>query len=225
MPQDEPITVVVADDERIVRDGLQAILQSQPGIAVVATAGDGDQALQVCSRLRPRVLMLDVRMPGRDGLWVLAELRRRNLLGPNRTQVLMLTTFDADEYVDEALDTGASGFLLKSSSYEELVAGVRAVAAGQSTLSPAVTRRLVNSYIANLRSQQADPVDLARLSDLTVREREVLELIGDGLSNAEIAERLIVTEHTVKTHVSRLLTKTSCRDRGQAAALARRTRF
>lgn len=222
--RDEAITVVVADDERIVRDGLQAILHSQSGITVIATAGDGDEALRVCTRLRPRVLMLDVRMPGHDGLWVLAELNRRDLLGPNRIQVLMLTTFDMDEYVDEALGNGASGFLLKSSSYEELVAGVRAVAAGQSMLSPPVTRRLVNSYVAALRSRQVDPVDLARLCDLTAREREVLDLIGDGLSNAEIAARLIVTEHTVKTHVSRLLTKTGCRDRGQAAALARRTR-
>jgi DNA-binding NarL/FixJ family response regulator len=224
MPRDEPITVVVADDERIVRDGLQAILHSQPGIAVVGTAGDGDQALQVCVRLRPQVVMLDVRMPGHDGLWVLAELRRRSLLGSHRTQALMLTTFDLDEYVDEALDAGASGFLLKSSSYEELIAAVRAVAAGQSMLSPAVTRRVVNSYVATLRSPQADPADLARLRDLTAREREVLDLIGDGLSNAEIAGRLTVTEHTVKTHVSRLLAKTACRDRGQAAALARRTR-
>jgi DNA-binding NarL/FixJ family response regulator len=186
-------------------------------------AGDGDQAVAECARRKPHVLMLDVRMPGHDGLWVLAELSRRGLLGPGRTQVLMLTTFDLDGYVDEALDGGAAGFLLKSSSYEELVAAVRAAAAGHSALSPPVTRRIIDSHLTTRRASQADPADLARLADLTTREREVLNLIGDGLSNAEIATHLVITEHTVKTHVSRLLSKTGGRDRGQAAALARRT--
>jgi DNA-binding NarL/FixJ family response regulator len=219
----EPITVVIADDERIIRDGLEAILRTQADTTVVGTAGDGDQALAECARLRPDVLMLDVRMPGHDGLWVLAELNRRGLVGAGRTQVLMLTTFDLDEYVDEALDHGATGFLLKNSSYEELTAAVRAAAAGHSTLSPPVTRRIIDSHLTTRRHAQPDPADLARLAELTPREREVLDLIGDGLSNAEIATRLVVTEHTVKTHVSRLLAKTGCRDRGQAAALARRT--
>lgn len=188
------------------------------------TAGDGDQALALTSQLRPDVLMLDVRMPGHDGLWVLAELGRRGLLGDGHTQVLMLTTFDLDGYVDEALDAGASGFLLKSSSYEELVAAVRAAAAGHHTLSPPVTRRIVDSHLRSRRAHQTDPADQARLQHLTAREHDVLQLVGEGLSNAEIAARLVITEHTVKTHVSRLLAKTGCRDRGQAAALARRTR-
>ncbi|MGW3960689.1 response regulator transcription factor [Amycolatopsis sp. NPDC005003] len=217
----EPITVVVVDDERIIRDGLAAILGSQDGITVAGTAGDGEQAVEVCGRCKPDVVMLDIRMPRRDGLWALAELGRRGLLGPGRTQALMLTTFDLDEYVDQALAAGAAGFLLKNSSYEELTAAVRAAAAGHRTLSPAVTHRIIESHLAT--RVRPDDGELARLADLTPRERDVLRLVGEGLSNAEIADHLVVSLHTVKTHVSRMLTKTGCQSRAQAAVLARRT--
>ncbi|MGH3448814.1 MAG: response regulator, partial [Nocardioidaceae bacterium] len=184
-------------------------------------AADGEQALDLCTRLRPDVAILDIRMPRMDGLSTLRELRRR-LPDPTVVAVLVLTTYDADPHVDEALSDGAAGFLLKSSSYEELVAAVRAAARGEAALSPSITRRVIDSYVSHSRSAQADPDDVARVSDLTPRERQVLDQLGLGASNSEIAEALFVTEHTVKTHVSRILTKSGCRDRGQAAALARR---
>ncbi|WP_410567302.1 response regulator [Amycolatopsis sp. cmx-4-61] len=215
----EPITVLVVDDERIIRDGLAAILGSQEGITVTGTVGDGEEAVEASSRHRPDVVLLDIRMPRRDGLWALAELGRRGLLGPGRTRALVLTTFDVDEYVDQALAAGATGFLLKNSSYEELTAAVRAAAAGHSTLSPAVTQRIIASHLTTRRPP--DHAELARLADLTPRERDVLRLVGEGLSNAEIADRLVVSLHTVKTHVSRMLTKTGCQSRAQAALLAR----
>ena len=216
------ITVAIADDERVVRDGLRAIIETQDDITVTGTAGDGEQALRLVAELRPDVLLLDVRMPVHDGLWVLDRLARQQLLV--RTRVLMLTTFDLDAYIDEALTTGAAGFLLKSCSYEELLTAVRAAAAGDGALSPSVARRVINGYIAHRRTSAPDPADLARLRELTPREHDVLHLVGDGLSNSEIAERLLLSEHTVKTHVSNLLTKTDCRTRGQAAALSHRTR-
>ncbi|MDJ1137439.1 response regulator [Streptomyces iconiensis] len=217
----ERISVFVADDEPVIRAGLSAILDSQADLTVAGTAGDGEEAVEACARLRPDVVLLDIRMPRRNGLWALAELGRRGLLGPGRSQVLMLTTFDLDEYVDEALAAGASGFLLKNSAYEELTGAVRAAAAGHSALSPAVTRRIIEGHL-NAR-QRPDDQELARLSDLTERELDVLRLVGDGLSNAEIADRLVVSLHTVKTHVSRMLTKTGCQSRAQAAVLVRNT--
>ncbi|WP_030562918.1 response regulator [Streptomyces aureocirculatus] len=219
----EQISVLVVDDEPVIRAGLSAILDTQADLSVAGTAGDGAEAVEVCARLRPDVLLLDIRMPRRDGLWALTELGRRGLLGPGqgRSQALMLTTFDLDEYVDDALAAGAAGFLLKNSSYEELTVAVRAAAAGHSTLSPAVTRRIIEGHLG-ARHRPSDE-DLARLRDLTERERDVLRLVGEGLSNAEIAERLVVSLHTVKTHVSRMLTKTDCQSRAQAAVLARNT--
>ncbi|MFI0510209.1 response regulator [Streptomyces sp. WSLK1-5] len=219
MPVTEQISVLVVDDEPVIRAGLSAILDSQAGITVTGTADDGENAVEVCARLRPDVLLMDVRMPRRDGLWALTELQRRGLTGPGRTRVLMLTTFDLDEYVDDALAAGASGFLLKNSSYEELTGAVRAAAAGHSTLSPAVTHRIIEGHLRGRRrpgDHEPDP-----LRTLTEREADVLRLIRDGLSNAEIADRLVVSLHTVKTHVSRVLTKTGCRSRAQAAVLAR----
>ncbi|MFJ1997730.1 response regulator [Streptomyces asiaticus] len=221
MPVSEQISVVVVDDEPIIRAGLGAILDSQADLTVAGTAGDGEEAVEACARLRPDVLLLDIRMPRRNGLWALAELGRRGLLGPGRSQALMLTTFDLDEYVDEALAAGASGFLLKNSSYEELTGAVRAAAAGHRALSPAVTARIIEGHL-RARQRPSDQ-ELARLRDLTERERDVLRLVGDGLSNAEIADRLVVSLHTVKTHVSRMLTKTGCQSRAQAAVLARNT--
>ncbi|MFF0088052.1 response regulator [Streptomyces canus] len=212
--------MVIADDERVVRDGVRLMVETQPDLTVIGTAEDGDHALRLATSLQPDVLMLDVRMPGHDGLWVLARLAERGLLAEIR--VLMLTTFDMDEYVDEALAGGASGFLLKSASYEEITAAVRATAAGDGALSPSVAGRLIRGYAARRQADRTDPDDLKRLAALTDRERDVLALIGEGLSNAEIAARLVVSEHTVKSHVSRLLAKTGCRDRAQAAVLARR---
>ncbi|MER8157603.1 response regulator transcription factor [Streptomyces sp. NPDC094472] len=217
----ERISVLVVDDEPIIRAGLGAILESQADLTVAGTADDGEEAVDMCARLRPDVLLLDIRMPRRDGLWALAELGRRGLLGPGRSQVLMLTTFDLDEYVDDALAAGAAGFLLKNSAYEELTGAVRAAAAGHSALSPAVTRRIIEGHLTTRR--RPDDRELARLADLTEREREVLRLVGHGLSNAEIADRLVVSLHTVKTHVSRMLAKTGCQSRAQAAVLARNT--
>ncbi|WP_447035557.1 response regulator [Streptomyces sp. DSM 118878] len=217
----EQISVLVVDDEPVIRAGLSAILASQADLAVAGTAADGEEAVDTCARLRPDVLLLDVRMPRRDGLWALAELGRRGLLGPGRSRALMLTTFDLDEYVDDALAAGASGFLLKNSSYEELTGAVRAAAAGHSALSPAVTRRIIEGHLSGRR--RPSDQELARLEGLTERERDVLRLVGGGLSNAEIADRLVVSLHTVKTHVSRMLMKTGCHSRAQAAVLARNT--
>ncbi|MET9296642.1 response regulator transcription factor [Streptomyces sp. NPDC003077] len=217
----EQISVLVADDDPVIRAGLSAILNSQTDITVTGTADDGEQAVQACARLRPDVTLMDIRMPRRDGLWALAELGRRGLTGPGRSRVLMLTTFDLDTYVDDALAAGASGFLLKNSSYEELTAAVRAAAAGHSTLSPALTQRIIEGHLSGRR--RPSDQDLARLRDLTEREIDVLRLLRDGLSNAEIAQQLVVSLHTVKTHVSRVLTKTGCHSRAQAAVLARNT--
>ncbi|MEV7197593.1 response regulator transcription factor [Streptomyces sp. NPDC093510] len=217
----EQISVLVVDDEPVIRAGLSAILASQADLAVAGTANDGEEAVDACARLRPDVLLLDIRMPRRDGLWALAELGRRGLLGPGRSRALMLTTFDLDEYVDDALAAGASGFLLKNSSYEELTGAVRAAAAGHSALSPGVTRRIIEGHLSSRR--RPSDQELARLEDLTERERDVLRLVGGGLSNAEIADRLVVSLHTVKTHVSRMLMKTGCHSRAQAAVLARNT--
>nr|WP_199831034.1 response regulator transcription factor [Streptomyces sp. NBRC 110028] len=217
----ERISVLVVDDERIIRAGLGAILESQADLTVVGTAENGEEAIEECARLGPDVVLLDIRMPRRDGMWALAELGRRGLLGPGRARVLMLTTFDLDEYVDDALAAGAAGFLLKNSSYEELTGAVRAAAAGHSALSPAVTRRIIEGHLT--ARYRPDDGELARLGELTTRERDVLRLVGDGLSNAEIADRLVVSLHTVKTHVSRMLAKTGCQSRAQAAVLARNT--
>lgn len=214
--------LVIADDETVVRDGLRMIVESQSDMRVTGMAGDGEEALRLTVELRPDVLLLDVRMPGRDGLWTLTELARRGVLGPGGVRALMLTTFDIDEYVEEALGEGASGFLLKSSSYEELLAAIRATAKGDGALSATVARRVIEGYVAGHTGQTGTSADRRRLLQLSPRELEVLSLLGRGSNNAEIAARLVVSEHTVKSHISRLLAKTGCRDRGQAAALARR---
>jgi DNA-binding NarL/FixJ family response regulator len=210
------IRLVIADDQALVRDGFCSILGREPDMEVVAEAADGAQAVAAVTRTRPDVALLDVRMPVMDGL----QAGRRILAAPSAPRVLMLTTFDADEYVYEALRGGASGFLLKDIRSGQLVEAVRTVAAGQSLLSPSITRKLIERFIRPGPAGQEPPRELG---DLTPREREVLLLIAEGLSNAEIAARLYLSEATVKTHVNRLLAKLRLRDRVQAVVLAYET--
>jgi DNA-binding NarL/FixJ family response regulator len=213
------IRVAVVDDQEVVRSGFAALLETQPDLEVVGTAGDGVQAIALCRERRPDVVLMDVRMPQMDGL----EATRRVVteLG-GRTRVLMLTTFDLDEYVYEALGSGASGFLLKDTTAEALFEAVRVVARGDALLAPSVTRRLIGEFA---RLHPALPPQPDRLRELTPRETEVLRLVAEGLSNAEIAERLVVSEETVKTHVSRVLTKLGLRDRAQAVVVAYESGF
>ena len=206
------IRVVVADDQEIVRAGFVALLGTQPDFEVAGSAADGEEAVRVCREQDPDVVLMDVRMPVLDGI-----AATRELCADDRPRVLMLTTFDLDEYVYDALSAGASGFLLKDVAAETLFDAVRVVAAGDALLAPTVTRRLIDEF-ARLRPRLATPPD--RLAELTPRETEVLRLVAEGLSNAEIAERLVVTEETVKTHVSRVLQKLRLRDRTQAVVVA-----
>jgi len=208
------IRVVLADDQELVRSGFAMILEAQPDIQVVGEAGDGAEAVELVRALRPEVALLDVRMPRSDGL-----AAARTICAGTATKVIMLTTFDSDDYVYEALYAGASGFLLKDVRRDDLVHAVRVVAAGDSLLAPSITRRL----IADLTSQRPRSTPAASLDILTSREREILLLLGRGLSNAEIATTLTLSEHTVKTHVSNTLTKLNLRDRAQAVITAYET--
>jgi DNA-binding NarL/FixJ family response regulator len=210
------IRLVVADDQELVRDGFCSILGREPDLEIVGQAADGVAAVAEAARTRPDVVLLDVRMPVMDGL----QAGRRILAAAGPPRILMLTTFDADEYVYEAMRSGASGFLLKDVRSGELVEAVRTVAAGQSLLSPVITRRLIERFV-----RAGPPVDAQPLASapLTSREREVLLLIAQGLSNAEIAGRLYLSEATVKTHVNRLLAKLALRDRVQAVVFAYET--
>jgi DNA-binding NarL/FixJ family response regulator len=212
------IRVLIADDQQLVRAGFALILKPQSDIDVVGEACDGEQAAALAAELRPDVVLMDVRMPGVDGL----EATRRVLTGPARdtTRVLVLTTFDLDAYVSDALRAGASGFLLKDAPPEQLVAGIRTVAAGDALLAPVITRRLIEDYLAR---RPPDAADIPDLAELTPREREVLALVGGGRSNAEIAEQLVVTEATVKTHVAHVFSKLGVRDRAQAVVAAYET--
>jgi DNA-binding NarL/FixJ family response regulator len=210
--------VVIADDQALVRAGFRMILEADPGIEVVGEAADGAAAVEVVRQLQPDVVLMDVRMPQLDGL----EATRRILAeGESSPRIIMLTTFDIDEYVYTALRAGASGFLLKDVTPEQLVASVKLVAAGDALLAPSITRRLVERFAAPVSS--AAPTASAEVASLTAREREVLVLLARGLSNAELAERLIVSEATVKTHVARILGKLGLRDRVQAVVLAYET--
>ena len=204
------IRVLVADDQALVRAGFRMILEAQPDIEVVAEVANGREAVETAGRLHPDVALMDVRMPEMDGL----EATRRLA---DSVRVVVLTTFDLDEYVYDALAAGASGFLLKDVSRDELVQAVRVVAAGDAMLAPSVTRRLVTEFARQRPAPRPPP---ARLDVLTSREREVLELVAQGLSNAEIAARLFVGEATVKSHVAHLLMKLDLRDRIQAVILA-----
>ncbi|WP_328394538.1 response regulator transcription factor [Streptomyces sp. NBC_00390] len=213
-----PIRVLIADDQMMVRQGFTVLLDAEPGIEVVGQAVNGLEAIAKVAELDPDVVLMDIRMPELGGI----EATRRITEQDGATvQVLVLTTFDLDEYVYEALRAGASGFLLKDASAGELAQAVRVVAAGDALLAPNVTKRLIAEFSRMTRSPRAPLKD--RVGGLTERETEVLSLIAQGLSNAEIAGRLVVAEQTVKTHVSRILVKLGLRDRTQAAVFAYET--
>lgn len=210
--------VLLVDDQALVRTGFRVILDSQPDIEVVGEAGDGLTGVALSAELAPDVVCMDVQMPGLDGL----EATSRIVENPDAPAVLVLTTFDRDDYLFRALEAGASGFLLKTSSPEQLVEAVRVLASGDALLSPAVTRRVIERFGTGATSAQ---VDDDAISELTERESDVYRLLADGLSNAEIASSLYVGEATVKTHVSNILQKLGVRDRVQAVVRAHRSGF
>ncbi|WP_335936849.1 response regulator transcription factor [Streptomyces sp. PTD5-9] len=214
-----PIRVLIVDDQMMVREGFSVLLNAMPGIEVVGEAVDGRQAIARVAALRPDVVLMDIRMPELNGI----EATREIVAADADAKVLVLTTFDLDEYVYQALRAGASGFLLKDASARQLAEGVRVVAAGEALLAPAVTKRLINEFSKLAETPRAPT--LARVGDLTERETEVLVLIAQGRSNAEIASYLVVAESTVKTHVSRILVKLGLRDRTQAAVFAYEARL
>ncbi len=207
------ISLVIADDQGMVRAGFRSLLDAEPDLSVVGEAADGEQAVAVVQRLVPDVVLMDIRMPRLDGLAATGRIVAAGLA----TRVLVLTTFDLDEYVFEALRVGASGFLLKDAPAEELAAAIRVVAAGNSLLAPGVTRRVIDAFVRRPPpTRTTDP----RLATLTAREAEVLGLLARGLPNLDIAERLFVSEGTTKTHVSNVLMKLGLRDRVQAVIYA-----
>jgi prevent-host-death family protein len=205
------ISVVVADDQVLVRAGFRVLVDSADDLRVVGEAGTGEEAVEITRRARPDVVLMDIRMPKVDGI----EATRRILASAVSTRIMILTTFDLDEYVFAALRAGASGFLLKDTPPGDLLAAIRVIAAGQGLLAPTVTRRLIEEF-----SRRPGPAAARSLDGVTGREREVLSLIGAGLSNAEIAERLHLTVATVKSHVGRLLMKLAARDRAQLVIAA-----
>jgi DNA-binding NarL/FixJ family response regulator len=206
------VRVLIADDQALVRAGFRKLLESEPGIRVVGEASNGVEALDLASRFTTDVVLMDIRMPKLDGL----EATRRLLATDKRTRVIILTTFDLDEYVFEAIAAGASGFLLKDSPPDQLIAAIHVVASGEALLAPSITRRLIEEF-----ARRPTPRSTAsELSELTARELDVLKLLARGLSNAEIAAELVLGEATVKTHVGNLLTKLRLRDRVQAVVLA-----
>ena len=205
------IRVLIADDQALVRTGFRLILGGEPGIEVVGEAGDGGEAARLAAELQPDVVLMDVRMPEVDGI----EATRRIVADETSPRVLVLTTFDLDDIVYDALRAGASGFLLKDAPEERLLTAIQVVAEGGSLFAPSVTRRLIDEF-----SRRAPTSPPPALGELTTRELEVLRLLAQGLSNAEIAARLVVSEHTVKTHVARILQKLDLRDRTQAVVLA-----
>ncbi|MFJ5225589.1 response regulator [Streptomyces sp. NPDC088400] len=213
------IRVLIVDDQVMVREGFSVLLNAMPDIEVVGEAVNGREAVRQVTVLRPDVVLMDIRMPELNGI----EATREIVAGNADAKVLVLTTFDLDEYVYEALRAGASGFLLKDASARQLADGVRVVAAGESLLAPTVTRRLITEFSKISETPRAPT--MARIGDLTERETEVLVLIAQGLSNAEIAEHLVVAESTIKTHVSRILVKLGLRDRTQAAVFAYEARL
>jgi DNA-binding NarL/FixJ family response regulator len=210
------ITVLIVDDQALQRFGFRMLLEATPDTEVAGEAAHGAEAVRRTAELRPDVVLMDIRMPGMDGI----EATRHIIAGGGRSRVLALTTFDLDEYAHAALRAGASGFLLKDAHPEELLAGIRAVARGDAVVAPALTRRLLDAYAHHLPSATGGGTDDPRWEALTEREREILVAIGQGRTNGEIAERLVLSESTVKTHVGRVLAKIGARDRIQAVIIA-----
>jgi DNA-binding NarL/FixJ family response regulator len=215
-------TVLIADDQPLQRFGFRMLLESQDDMTVVGEAANGAEAVRMTAELAPDVALMDVRMPGLDGI----EATRRIVATGGRTRILILTTFDLDEYAYAGLRAGASGFLVKDAQPEELLSGIRAVASGDAVVAPSLTRRLLDAYVHHLPTS-AGPGDSPdpRLAALTDRETEILRVLGQGWTNTEIAERLHLAESTVKTHVGRILAKTGSRDRVQAVILAYDTKL
>lgn len=216
-------TVLIADDQPLQRFGFRMLLESQDDMTVVGEAANGAEAARMTAELRPDVVLMDVRMPGLDGI----EATRRIVASGGRTRVLILTTFDLDEYAYSGLRAGASGFLVKDAQPEELLSGIRAVATGDAVVAPSLTRRLLDAYVHHLPAATAPEASSPdpRLAALTDRETEILRVMGQGWTNTEIAERLHLAESTVKTHVGRILAKTGSRDRVQAVILAYDTKL
>jgi DNA-binding NarL/FixJ family response regulator len=212
------IRILLVDDQALVRAGFRMILDAEPDMEVVGEASDGREAIDQVRSLRPDVVLMDIRMPDLDGLEASRRILADGVAGDEPPKILMLTTFDLDEYVYEALRAGASGFLLKDTPPEQLVAAIHVIAAGDALLSPSITRRVISEFVKG--SGPKPQAQFPRLQDLTARELEVLVLIARGLSNAEIAKTLFVSETTVKTHVARILMKLGLRDRVQAVVLA-----
>jgi|ERR1700683_2646523 DNA-binding NarL/FixJ family response regulator len=210
------ITVLIADDQDLVREGLRMLLQAEPGITVVGEAGTGGEAIAAARKLDPDVVLMDIRMPGMDGIEAAAHLARPG----SRAKILMLTTHDLDEYVYRAMRAGASGFLLKDASRDQLATAVRTVAAGEALLAPSVTRRLIEDFCRR-PSPDGAAADAAR--QLTGRELEIVKLVARGLTNAEIAARLYLSDATVKSHIARILAKLRLRDRIQVVVFAYET--
>ena len=211
------IRVVIADDQQLIRAGFRSLLESEPDLEVVADAATGAEAVEQVTRLRPDVVLMDIRMPGGDGLWATEQIAGNPELAG--THIVIVTTFELDEYVVQAIRAGASGFLVKDTEPTELIRAVRVAAAGDALLSPGVTRRLLTRLETGLR-RPSDPAVLAVLTD---REREVLALVGRGLTNTEIGVRLFLSPLTAKTHVSRIMSKLAARDRVQLVILAYET--
>ncbi|MEU1850190.1 response regulator transcription factor [Streptomyces sp. NPDC019990] len=217
-------TVLIADDQPLQRFGSRMLMESQDDMTVVGEAANGSEAVRMVAELHPDVVLMDIRMPGLDGI----EATRRIIAAGDRTRVLIVTTFDLDEYAYAGLRAGASGFLVKDAQPEELLSGIRAVATGDAVVAPSLTRRLLDAYVHHLPTDPATescPQEDPRLAFLTDREREILTVIGKGWTNTEIATRLHLAESTVKTHVGRILTKTGSRDRIQAVILAYDTKL
>ena len=208
------ISILIADDQDLIRKGLRMLLEAEPDLAVAGEAGDGSQALAQARRLDPDVILMDVRMPGLDGIQATAQLAQ----GGSRAKILMLTTFNLDEYVYHAMKAGASGFLLKDATREQLTGAIRAVGAGETLLAPAITRRLIEDFCRGPAPGDAQADSAA--GSLSEREREVVRLVAAGLSNAEIASQLYLSEATIKSHITRILARLGLRDRVQIAVFA-----
>lgn len=209
-----PVRVLLVDDQPLVRAGLRVLIADSPGLEVAGEAGTGEQAVRLAEEVRPDVVVMDIRMPGMDGI----EATERITAGPSAARVLVLTTFDDDEYVYGALRAGASGFLVKDMDLDDILAAVRVVAAGDALIAPSVTRRLIEEFAARPNPPAAPPH--RAIDGVTGREREVLTLIGRGLSNGEIADRLCISPATAKAHAARLFTKLAARDRVQLVIIA-----